>query len=147
MVYPERGYLVAATQDVVLHQVDPAIYLVVSPKEGIMRRYALIPVFFALAGVVTCQAAASPKDQAADQAKCAGYGYQPGTTQFADCMMKLDTRREHQAASQKQNDADMKALSIKRNGDTRYPVCGAAMMDANLDTMNNAWYGPNCREK
>jgi hypothetical protein len=112
-----------------------------------MRRYALIPVFFALVGVVTCQAATSQQDQAADQAKCAGYGYQPGTTQFADCMMKLDTRREHQAASQKQNDADMKALSIKRNGDTRYPVCGAAMMDANLDTTNNAWYGPNCREK
>jgi hypothetical protein len=112
-----------------------------------MRRYTLLPLFFTFIGVASCQTVSAGQQNAADQAKCAGYGYQPGTTQFANCMMNLDTRREDHAASQKQNDADMKALSIRRNGDTRYPVCGAAMMDANLDTMNNAWYGPNCREK
>jgi predicted component of type VI protein secretion system len=111
-----------------------------------MRRYALLPLLLVFASAASCQTA-SPQQHAADQTKCAGYGYQPGTDQFANCMMKLDSRRQDQAASQQQNDADMKALSIKRNGDTRFPVCSAAMMDANLDTMNNAWYGPNCREK
>lgn len=62
-------------------------------------------------------------------------------------MMKLDTRRQDQADSQKLSDSDMKARSIRRNGDTRFPVCSAGMMGANLDTANNAWYGPNCREK
>jgi len=62
-------------------------------------------------------------------------------------MMKLDSRRQDHADAQLQSDADMKALSIRRNGNTKFPVCSAGMMDANLDTTNNAWYGPNCREK
>lgn len=111
-----------------------------------MRRYALVPLLVMFASASSCQTA-SPQQQSADQAKCAGYGYQPGTDQFANCMMKLDSKREDQAASQQQSDAYMKALSIKRNGDTRFPICSASNMDANLDTVNNAWYGPNCREK
>jgi hypothetical protein len=111
-----------------------------------MRRYALLPMLFVLANTASCQTS-GPQQHADDQAKCAGYGYQPGTDQFANCMMKLDSRHQDQAASQQQSDANMKALSIKRNGDTRFPVCSASMMDANLDTVNNAWYGPNCREK
>ncbi|MBE1162580.1 hypothetical protein [Dyella acidiphila] len=104
----------------------------------------LLLVFAATAG---CETVSPQQQHAADQAKCAGYGYQPGTDQFAHCMMKVDTRREDRAVAQVQGDANMKALSIQRNGDTRFPVCGASMMDANLDTVNNAWYGPNCREK
>lgn len=111
-----------------------------------MRSYALLPLLFVIGYATTCQATSS-RQVAADQAKCAGYGYQSGTDKFANCMMKLDSRRQDQADSQHQNDADMKGLSIRRNGNTKFPVCSASMMDANLDTTNNAWYGPNCREK
>ena len=111
-----------------------------------MRSYVLWSMILVLANTASC-ATDSPQNHADDQAKCAGYGYQPGTDQFANCMMKLDTRRQDQADAQKQSDSDMKARSIRRNGDTRFPVCSASMMDANLDTTNNAWYGPNCREK
>ena len=111
-----------------------------------MRGVLFCSMLLAFAGTASC-ATDSPQQHADDQAKCAGYGYQKGTDQFADCMMKLDSRRQNHADSQKQRDSDMKALSIRRNGDMRFPVCGAAMMDANLDTTNNAWYGPNCREK
>lgn len=111
-----------------------------------MSRHVLALIILMLFSAACC-AADNSKQHASDQAKCAGYGYQQGTDQFADCMMKLDTRRQDQADSKKKNDGDMKALSIRRNGDTRFPVCSAAMMDANLDTMNNAWYGPDCREK
>lgn len=111
-----------------------------------MRRYTLLPLLVMFASAASCQSD-SPRQHAADQAKCAGYGYQSGTDQFANCMMKLDSRRQDHIESQQQNDADMKALSIRRNGDTRFPVCSASNMDASLDTVNNAWYGPNCREK
>ncbi|OHV83718.1 hypothetical protein [Rhizobium sp. LCM 4573] len=48
---------------------------------------ALIPL--AAAGCV------SAKDQrAADQDKCASYGYQPGTNRFADCMRDQDWQRQ-----------------------------------------------------
>lgn len=112
-----------------------------------MRRYALVLLVFVFTGTAGCETVSPEQQHAADQAKCAGYGYQPGTDQFANCMMKVDTRREDKAAAQAQSDADMKAQSIRRNGDTRFPVCSASNMDANLDTVNNAWYGPNCREK
>ena len=112
-----------------------------------MRRYVLM-LLVCVFSVTTGCASVSPEQQhASDQARCAGYGYQPGTDQFARCMMKVDMRRQDRADAQAQSDADMKALSIRRNGDPRFPVCSAAMLDANLDTVNNAWYGPNCREK
>ena len=112
-----------------------------------MRGYTILSGLLCCLSVASCQAASPQRQQAADQAKCAGYGYRPGTDQFANCMMTLDTRRQDKAAGQQRSDERMKALSIKRNGDSRFPVCSASMMDANLDTENNAWYGPDCREK
>ena len=113
-----------------------------------MRQHSLPLLLLAFTTTTGC-ATVDPQQQqhSSNQARCAGYGYQPGTDQFANCMMKVDMRRQDQAAAKAESDADMKALSIRRNGDTRFPVCSASMMDANLDTMNNAWYGPNCREK
>jgi hypothetical protein len=112
-----------------------------------MRSYVLVPMVCALFGLASCETVTPQQQHAADQEKCAGYGYQPGTPQFANCMMTVDTRRQDQAVAQQQNDAYMKSLSIQRNGDTRFPICSAAMGDAHLDTVNNAWYGPNCREQ
>lgn len=111
-----------------------------------MRNYVWCSLVLVLASTSGC-ATDSPRQQAQDQQTCAGYGYQQGTDAFANCMMKLDSRRQKSEDSQKQSDSDMKARSIRRNGDSRFPVCSASMMDANLDTTNNAWYGPDCREK
>lgn len=107
--------------------------------------FALLALFgLSLSGCATV----SPEEQHfSDQSQCANYGYKPGTNQFANCMMKLDTRRQNQAIGQEQDDARMKALSIRRNGNPNYPVCTAAMPDVKLDTYNNAWYGPGCREQ
>lgn len=109
-------------------------------------------VFFALLAFLGLNLAGcgtvSPQEQHfADQSQCANYGYKPGTNQFANCMMKLDTRRQDQAVSQEQDDEIMKARSIRRNGNPKYPVCKASMSDVKLDIENNAWYGPNCREQ
>jgi hypothetical protein len=112
-----------------------------------MRTRVLSPLLVCLIATTGCQTAFADHKQSDDKKKCTGYGFQPGTDKFAECMMKLDEKRENAAADAKDDDARMKALSIKRNGDTRFPICSAAMMDANLDTVNNAWYGPNCRQK
>lgn len=42
----------------------------------------------ALAGCVSAD-----DQRAADQNKCASYGYEPGTDRFADCMMTQDNQR------------------------------------------------------
>lgn len=94
-----------------------------------------------------CGSAPSQSRTEADQGRCAGYGYQPGSDSFAKCMMTVDVAREKRDARDHPSDARMKSLSIERNGDTRFPICSAAGMDNNLDTVNNAWYGPNCRQR
>lgn len=94
-----------------------------------------------------CQTISPEQQHATDQNRCAGYGYQPGTDKFADCMRHVDNRREDQAAAQSQRDDYLRSMSIKRNGNPKFPVCSASMMDATLDTVNNAWYGPDCRER
>lgn len=48
------------------------------------------------------------QQQSADQAKCEGYGYQPGTDRFADCMMSTAHHRDMQQAISRQQDAAAK---------------------------------------
>jgi len=105
---------------------------------------AVLVATLVLAG---CGSAPSQSRAEVDQGRCAGYGYQPGTDAFAKCLMTIDVAREKRDAQDHPSDARMKALSIERNGDTRFPICSAAGMDNNLDTFNNAWYGPNCRQR
>jgi len=57
------------------------------------------------------------QQRAADQAQCQGYGYQPGTDQFANCMMATQQQRvaawheaDRQANENKQREADRQAL-------------------------------------
>jgi hypothetical protein len=112
-----------------------------------MRSYVTLSVLLSLTSLTGCQSISPQEQHAADQETCSGYGYKPDSRAFADCMMSVDVRRQNEASDQRDNDAMMKNLSIRRNGDKRYPVCSASIMDANLDIDNNAWYGPNCREK
>lgn len=80
------------------------------------------------------------------RAQCAGFGFQEGTDAFANCMMQLSLRQQrdqppdHGTVVQRYRD-----LSMRRQGDERYPVCSAANMDAELDTSINKWVGPNCQ--
>lgn len=62
-------------------------------------------------------------------------------------MMSIDVAQDKRDAKDHPSDARMKALSMERNGDTRFPICSAGDMDNNLDTTHNAWYGPNCRQR
>jgi hypothetical protein len=82
----------------------------------------------------------------ADRQKCSNFGFQDGTDSFANCVMKLSMKREREQPPD--HDTLVKrysALSLKRRGDDRYPVCGAAEMDNELDTSMNKWVGPNCQ--
>lgn len=112
-----------------------------------MWRCVIFSLFLGTTALTGCQSVSPQEQHAADEATCSGYGYQPASRAFADCMMNVDIRRQDEASVERDNDVMIKALSIKRNGNKRYPVCSASMMDANLDIENNAWYGPNCREK
>lgn len=112
-----------------------------------MRSYVNLSLLLCLTSLTSCQNISPQEQHAADKATCSEYGYKPDSRAFADCMMSVDVRRKNEASVQHDNDAIMKVLSIRRNGNERYPICSASMMDANLDTDNNAWYGPSCREK
>lgn len=47
----------------------------------------------------------SPQQTAQDQATCQGYGYQPGSDRFADCMMSQANRRSDQLDKQQRDAA------------------------------------------
>lgn len=102
-----------------------------------------------------CAAGLTPEQRrAADQQTCAGYGFQPGSESFANCMMQTAQRRQDaaQRAQQAQRNQQMQSdyirmMSIQRNGDKRFPVCNAATPGARLDVPNGAWYAPGCRER
>jgi hypothetical protein len=48
------------------------------------------------------------QQRASDENQCAGYGYAKGTDAFADCMMKLDHRRQQAQADAARRDAEAK---------------------------------------
>jgi hypothetical protein len=124
-----------------------------------MKLEALAVSFVMCASLSGCMDPAQirAEQHASDRERCTGYGYQPGTDAFADCMMRSDEKREYaeqrerqQADEKRQRDADRKArmreLALKRSGDERYPVCGATSPDAQLD-MEGFWYGEGCRAR
>lgn len=83
---------------------------------------------------------------AKNEAQCAGFGFEEGTDAFANCMMRLSL----QQGGQQPPDHDMlvnqyRNRSMARRGDDRYPICTAAMMDAELDISTGKWVGPSCQ--
>lgn len=107
---------------------------------------AVIGVVFSLS-LTACGAVTPQQQHASDESTCAGYGYQPGTDKFADCMMKTAQRREDSKAAQDSQREATRQRSIRRNGDARFPVCTASNMDASLDISTGKWFGPDCREE
>jgi len=111
----------------------------------VFRYPACAGLALALAG---CAAPMTPEQQtAADRQACASYGFTPGTDRYAECMMQTSQRREDSDERKKRQRESIRQLSIQRNGDPRFPVCGAAMPDASLDIANNKWFGADCREQ
>jgi hypothetical protein len=62
-----------------------------------MRRSAALALLgLALTGLCAC---ASPEElRAQDEAACSGYGFQPGTPQFAECLQRESLARNYGAA-------------------------------------------------
>ncbi len=96
-----------------------------------------------------------------DRGQCDGYGFQPGTDAFAQCMMDVAQHREQMQQDRRlalqsqlalQNQERMfqqerdKSLSLERSGDKRFPVCGASI-NGGFDPRAGSWYGPNCRAR
>lgn len=73
--------------------------LLVKPARAIL---AALLVAIALAG---CKSAAEQK--ADDRKTCEGYGYKPGSDDFARCMMTIDQNRA------KMRDQDMNAMQMQ----------------------------------
>jgi hypothetical protein len=60
------------------------------------------PTFFVLMAALVLATGCGPtaeEQQAADQQRCSSFGYQPGSDAFAQCMMKIDSQRQAQAAA------------------------------------------------
>ena len=96
-----------------------------------------------------------------DQNQCYGFGFEPGTDAFAQCMMGLhQDRAAAEAATNRYWSAQLaeqnrrreaqrdlyKVMSLQRSGDARFPVCGASY-DGGMDHRTMTWYGPNCRAR
>jgi hypothetical protein len=62
-----------------------------------MRSSAAVTLLgLALVGLCSC---ASPQElRAQDEAACTGYGFQPGTLQFAECLQRESLARNYGAA-------------------------------------------------
>ena len=85
------------------------------------------------------------QQHAMDQQTCAGYGFQPGSDNYANCMMQTAHRRDDSAQAAQDKDEYIRQLSIQRNGDTRFPICGTET--GKVDKTTTHWYGPNCRQQ
>jgi len=115
----------------------------------------------ALAAACTLGLAAcvTPQERhAMDQNQCYGFGFEPGTNAFAECMIGLHQDRAaaeaasnrywqaQRAAQNRRSKAQRdlyKVMSLQRSGDTRFPVCGASY-GGGMDHRTMTWYGPNC---
>jgi hypothetical protein len=98
-----------------------------------------------LSGCVTPEQKAA-EQHANDQRKCEGFGFQPGTDKFAECMMQRDAQASYREERQQDMQEHYRQLSLQRSGDERFPICGAASRDSHLD-VSGFWYGPDCRAR
>jgi hypothetical protein len=98
--------------------------------------------------IAGCAAGPTPEQRrAADQQTCMGYGFQPGSESFANCMMQTAQRRQDAQHNKQQQNDYIRAMSLRRSGDKRYPVCSATTPGARLDVQTHSWYAPGCRAR
>ena len=96
----------------------------------------------ALGGCAEMDAKFAAQQQAADQAKCEGYGYQPGTDRFADCMMSTAHNRDMQQAMARQQDAMQKQQAANAQAQQRAADDAAdAQHQADIQRMMNSGTG------
>lgn len=111
-----------------------------------MRRLSY-PLLLVLVGsLVGCTTSNDNASQSSkDETRCAGFGFEQGTDAFANCMMQLSTQQGNQQPDRSTLINQYKSRSMARQGDSRYPVCSATDMDAELDITTGKWVGPNCQ--
>jgi hypothetical protein len=76
----------------------------------------MIATLLALLGAVILLTGCGPtaeEQRAADQQRCASFGYQAGSDSYAQCMMKIDNQRQAQAAADRRA-AEDRAAEDKR---------------------------------
>jgi hypothetical protein len=128
----------------------------------VRRLLGLAKIALAAACTLGLAACVTPQERhAMDQNQCYGFGFEPGTDAFAQCMMGLhQDRAAAEAASNRYWSAQLteqnrrreaqrdlyRVMSLQRSGDTRFPVCGASY-DGGMDHRTMTWYGPNCRAR
>ncbi|GLQ99392.1 hypothetical protein [Dyella mobilis] len=75
----------------------------------------------------------SPQQTAADQTTCQGYGYQPGTNRFADCMMSLANRRSDSLEKQQRDAAQWRQQQQQQDN-----AWASQQNNQNQNTQNNS---------
>ncbi|WP_434627911.1 hypothetical protein [Chromobacterium sp. CV08] len=114
-----------------------------------------LPLLIAAAiGAAALTACASPEEiRAMDQRTCTGYGFQPGTDNYANCMMKQSDKRDQesrdararmaQPAQAAPNAPSTTVIVIPTDGKPKLPDC--RMQDPGVTlNMDGMWAGPNC---
>ncbi|MCV0398002.1 MAG: hypothetical protein K5872_21305 [Rhizobiaceae bacterium] len=77
---------------------------------------AILAVTVLASGCVTPEEQAA-RQQADDRARCASFGYQPGSVDFADCMMAISFEREDNAridARRREREREMREAERRR---------------------------------
>jgi len=110
-----------------------------------------LPLLIAAAiGAAALTACASPEEiHAMDQRTCSGYGFQPGTDNYANCMMKQADKRDQDMRARMTPPAQPAAapattvIVIPSESRPKLPDC--RMQDPGV-TLNSdgKWEGPNC---
>ena len=89
-----------------------------------MRRASGWAVAALLAGLASGCGPSAQEQRAMDQQQCAGYGFQPGTDAFANCLMSAAQHRDAQAA------ADRRAWEARQAADRQAEAARAAQQAA-----------------
>ena len=101
-----------------------------------MRRGAIFCLFATASLLVACGptpeqvAAMASAQHAEDQNRCFGYGFQPGSNDFAHCMMNTSAQREYQQAQDRRMAAAQQAAAARQN---------AAIQAAKDAAAHDAW--------
>jgi hypothetical protein len=86
-------------------------------------------LLIALLLLAACGPTAQEQD-AMDQQKCSGYGFQPGTDAYAHCMLNVSLQRQSEQA------ADQRAAADRWAADQRANAAVAAAKNSNQDATN-----------
>ncbi|MGI4793046.1 MAG: hypothetical protein ACRYG8_02965 [Janthinobacterium lividum] len=109
-----------------------------------------LPVSTLMASLTLLAGCTSPEEQhVADQQRCGGYGFTPGSESFAHCMMDTSMQRDAEAAANHRAHDSNEALKAQQKSVVEaqaqrkdLPPCH--LSDAGVTQTLNGWAGPGC---